>query len=203
MSKRSGSEEAVLITRYLEYSLPYRLVMQREALPAPMDLLLDAFAELLLRLHVTGFYWGDCSLSNTLFRRDAGALAAYFLDAETAEHHETLSDGQRRYDIEIARENVAGELMDLAAELDREGMRDPVDLADYVVRRYNELWARLTEEESFGPDESFRLQERLRELNALGYDVDEIELERTDQGFHLKLHSQVVEPGHHAGGCCG
>jgi hypothetical protein len=197
VSDRSGSEEAVLITRYLEYSLPYRLVMQRTVLPAPMDLLLDAFAELLLRLHVTGFFWGDCSLSNTLFRRDAGALSAYFLDAETAEHHESLSDGQRVHDIEIARENVAGELLDLAAELGKEDARDPFELADDVVRRYEGLWSQLTREETFGANERFRLQERLRELNALGFDVDEIELERSDEGFRLKLHSQVVEPGHH------
>ena len=55
VTDRSGSAEGVLITRYLEYSLPYRLVLQREVLPAPLDHLLDAFAELLLRLHVTGF----------------------------------------------------------------------------------------------------------------------------------------------------
>ena len=46
--------------------------------------LLDAGAELLVRLHLGGFFWGDC-LSNTLFRRDAGALAAYLVDAETGE----------------------------------------------------------------------------------------------------------------------
>ena len=197
VTDRSGSEEGVLITRYLEYSLPYRLVLQREPLPAPLDHLLDAFAELLLRLHVTGFFWGDCSLSNTLFRRDAGLLSAYFLDAETAEQHDKLSDGQRLHDIEIARENVAGELLDLAAELGREGDGDPFELADDVVRRYEQLWAQLTAQEIFGPNERFRLQERLRELNALGFDVDEIELLRTDEGFRLTLHSQVVEPGHH------
>ena len=197
VSDRSASTEGVLITRYLEYSLPYRLVMQRVVLPAPLDHLLDAFAELLLRLHVTGFFWGDCSLSNTLFRRDAGLLSAYFLDAETAEQHDKLSDGQRLHDLEIARENVAGELLDLAAELDREGVRDPFVLADDVVRRYEELWSQLTREETFGPGERFRLQERLRELNALGFDVDEIDLERTERGFRLKVQSQVVEPGHH------
>ena len=41
--------------------------------------------ELLVRLHLAGFVWGDCSLSNTLFRHDAGAFAAYLVDAETAE----------------------------------------------------------------------------------------------------------------------
>src|SRR5207247_5626162 len=68
-----------------------------------------------VRLHLAGFYWGDCSLSNTLFRRDAGALAAYLVDAETGEMHPRLSDGQRSYDIDIATENIAGEIYDLQA----------------------------------------------------------------------------------------
>ena len=93
VSERESTEEAVLITRYLDFSLPYRLVLQRRVLPAPLESLLDAYAELLVRLHLTGFYWGDCSLSNALFRRDAGALSAYLVDAETAELHEQLSDG--------------------------------------------------------------------------------------------------------------
>ena len=68
---------------------------------------------LLVRLHLAGFYWGDVSLSNTLFRRDAGPFAAYLVDAETGEFHETLSRGQREYDLELARINIAGELLDL------------------------------------------------------------------------------------------
>ena len=79
--------------------------------------LLNALAELLARLHLRGFFWGDCSLSNTLFRRDAGALSAYLVDAETGELHEQLSDGQRAYDIEIAQMNVVGELLDVDAEV--------------------------------------------------------------------------------------
>ena len=100
VSARGASEESVLLTRYLDYSLPYRLVLTRAVLPAPLDLLLDAFAELLVRLHLAGFFWGDCSLSNTLFRRDAGKLSAYLVDAETAEMHEQLSDGQRAHDLD-------------------------------------------------------------------------------------------------------
>ena len=51
------------------------------------DPLLDALAQLLARVHLAGFFWGDCSLSNTLFRRDVGALAAWLVDAETGELH--------------------------------------------------------------------------------------------------------------------
>lgn len=45
------------------------------------DHLLDAISGLLVQLHLAGTFWGDCSLSNTLFRRDAGALQAYLVDA--------------------------------------------------------------------------------------------------------------------------
>ncbi len=190
VSERSGSTESVLITRYLEYSLPYRLVLTRTVLPAPLNLLLDAFADLLVRLHLTGFFWGDCSLSNALFRRDAGQLAAYFLDAETSELHEQLSEGQRTHDLDLAEVNLFGELLDI-------GQEDPLPLIEHVRTHYETLWTELTQEERFGPKEQFRLAERLKRLNQLGFDVDEIELVREDDGYRLRLRSQVVEAGHH------
>ncbi len=83
--------------------------------------MLDALAQLFVQLHLNGFFWGDCSLSNTLFRRDAGALRAFLVDAETGEQHPSLSDGQRAHDLLIAEENIAGELLDLAARSRPEG----------------------------------------------------------------------------------
>jgi hypothetical protein len=159
--------------------------------------LLDAGAELLVRLHLAGFFWGDCSLSNTLFRRDAGALSAYLVDAETGELHPTLSDGQRIHDLEIARENVTGELLDVEAELGIELEREPEETADELVARYEGLWNELVREETFGADERYRIDERLRRLNELGFDVEELEVVGREDGFHLKLDPRVVEPGHH------
>jgi tRNA A-37 threonylcarbamoyl transferase component Bud32 len=190
VSERGASEESVLLTRYLEYSLPYRLVLTRAVLPAPLDLLLDSFAELLVRLHLVGFFWGDCTLSNTLFRRDAGKLSAYLVDAETAELHEQLSDGQRTHDLELARENLYGELLDV-------GNEEPLELAEQVIASYERLWGELIHEEVFAKDERFRLEARLRRLNELGFDAAEVELIGTDDGYRLRLHSRVVEPGHH------
>ncbi|MGL1604084.1 hypothetical protein ACSTI6_23390, partial [Vibrio parahaemolyticus] len=78
--------------------------------------LVDALAVLLVRLHNVGFYWSDVSLSNTLFRRDAGEFAAYLVDAETGElQGNRLTAGQRAHDLDIARINIAGEIMDLEA----------------------------------------------------------------------------------------
>ena len=109
--------------------------------------LLDALAVLLVRLHLAGYWWGDCSLSNTLFRRDAGAFAAYLVDAETAEHRDLLSDGRRLDDLSRARTNVIGELMDLQAGELLVDTADPVEVGDTIATRYTALWAALTEPE--------------------------------------------------------
>jgi hypothetical protein len=187
----------VLITRHLDYSLPFRTLFARGGMPDLRVRLLDAGAELLVRLHLSGFFWGDCSLSNTLFRRDAGALAAYLVDAETGELYPSLSDGQRGHDLSIAEENVVGELTDLEAELGREGELAPEDTATELVDRYESLWDELTREEAFADDSRYRIDERLRRLNELGFDVEELELVADDGGYRLRLSPRVVEPGHH------
>src|SRR6266542_4250408 len=148
---RADGLDAVLVTRFLDYSSSYRALF---ANPRGADLtgrLLDALVELLVRLHLGGFMWGDCSLSNTLFRLDAGAFAAYLVDAETAELHPSLSEGQRSYDVDLARERIAGELFDLqAAELFPLGI-DAVAVGDDMVARYAALWDELTREEIIRP----------------------------------------------------
>jgi len=189
--------DAVLITRHLDYSLPFRTLFSGPGRPDLGDRLLDAGAELLVRLHLAGFFWGDCSLSNTLFRRDAGALSAYLVDAETGELHETLTDGQREYDLQIAEENLTGELEDVAAETGRALARAAEQTGADLVLRYRGLWDELVHDELFGQDERYRLHERLRRLNDLGFDVEELELRAADEGYRLRLHPRVVEPGHH------
>src|SRR6266496_3901056 len=109
---RSAGLDAVLVTRFLSYATTYRAVFSHPRGVQPTDGLLDALVELLVRLHLSGFFWGDCSLSNTLFRYDAGTLEAYLVDAETSEQHPHLSGGQRDWDLELALERVYGELLD-------------------------------------------------------------------------------------------
>ena len=197
VTDRGDDLEAVLITRHLDYSLPFRTLFARGSVPDLRRRLLDAGAELLVRLHLGGFFWGDCSLSNTLFRRDAGALAAYLVDAETGEMHPSLSDGQRGHDLMIAEENVAGELADVEAELGREGELAPGRDGRRARRRYESLWDELTREESFGDDTRYKIDDRLHRLNELGFDVDELELIAGEDGYKLRLNPRVVEPGHH------
>jgi hypothetical protein len=159
--------------------------------------LLDALAMLLVRLHLAGFYWGDCSLSNTLFRRDAGALAAYIVDMETGEWHPELSDGQRRTDLDITEANVAGGLMDLQAEFELPPEPDPVETAEDLTQRYERLWRELCTEEVIHPDERYRIEARIRRLNELGFDVDEIEVAGTGTDERLVLRTCVTEQGFH------
>lgn len=194
---RGNGLGAVLITKHLEFSLPFRTLFTGHGVPDLRNSLLDALAQLLVRLHLVGFFWGDCSLSNTLFRRDAGALAAYLVDAETGEMHPALSDGQREHDVMVAEENIAGDLLDLeAAGRLPEGL-DPIETASEVRTRYDNLWGELTREETFELGERFRIDARLARLNELGFDVEELELVDTGQGYRLRLQPQVVEPGHH------
>jgi hypothetical protein len=80
-----SERNALLITRFLDFALPYRTVIAGGTTEERMQQLLDALADLLVQLHLAGFFWGDCSLSNTLFRLDAGRLVAYLVDAETSE----------------------------------------------------------------------------------------------------------------------
>jgi tRNA A-37 threonylcarbamoyl transferase component Bud32 len=194
---RAPGIDAALVTRYLEYSTTYRALFSEPRSLHPSTLLIDALVELLARLHLSGFYWGDCSLSNSLFRLDAGALAAYLVDAETGELHPSLSEGQRAHDLIIAEENVAGELADVEAELGREGELRPEETAAELVARYESLWHELTRDELFGDDTRYRIDDRLHRLNELGFDVDELELVAGDDGYRLKLNPHVVEPGHH------
>jgi len=199
----------VLITHHLQYSLPYRALFSLATLMELWEPLLDALAQLLARAHLAGFFWGDCSLSNTLFRRDAGALAAWLVDAETGELHDTLSAGQRRHDLELAELNVAGELLDIVAAGREEGQRagsddprlDPAAVAEDLRRRYDGLWDELTTVEVFGAGEEWRVADRVRRLNDLGFDVDELELvddPDDEEGHRLRLTTRVVEPGHHS-----
>jgi hypothetical protein len=174
---------AILVTEYLAHSLQYRRLMMRLPPGAYRDRLLDGMAWLLVDLHRAGVYWGDCSLANTLFRRDGDRMQAYLVDAETSEVHARLSDGQRAYDLDVLVENVAFGLADLALMQGRdEDLDAAVEQAEAVRRQYTVLWQELTEEPLLRPDDRFAIRSRIRRLNDLGFAVDEIELVPGEEG---------------------
>ena len=190
--------EAVLITEHLQFSLPYRALFSQSLRPDTATRLIDALAVLLVRLHLVGFYWGDVSLSNTLFRRDAETFAAFLVDAETGDLHRELSPGQRSYDVDLARTNIIGELMDLAAgELLDEDV-DEVAIGDALVARYEELWEALTTSESFDANERWRVAARIEHPNNLGFDVDELAITTDIDGTTVQIQPKVVDAGHHS-----
>ncbi|MEM9607743.1 MAG: DUF4032 domain-containing protein [Actinomycetota bacterium] len=194
-----GAElESVIITRHLSYSLPYRSLFRGRIVPDVRERLVDALAVLLVRLHLEGFFWGDCSLNNALFRRDAGALSAFVVDVETGELHDQLTDGQRGLELDIATENIAGGLMDLlAAGRIEEDDIDPFEVAEALRTRYEELWSELTRIDEVGGDELYRINDRLKRVNDLGFDTAEIEVVETDGERRFRFRPVVVEEGHH------
>jgi hypothetical protein len=192
-----GNENGVLITRFLESALPYRTLFMNQGLERYRERLLDAMAGLLVRLHLAGFYWGDCSLSNTLFRRDAGELQAYAVDAETSEQHDKLSDGQRSMDLDILEQNVTGELADLQLVVPLPPALSVDDTGHHIRGRYQCLWSEINRQLLILPSESYLVQERIRALNDLGFTVGEFELIKTDQGDRLRLRTIVVDRDYH------
>ena len=190
--------DACLLTRHLQFSLPYRAMLSQSLRPDTADRLIDALAVLLVRLHLVGFWWGDVSLSNTLFKRNAGEFAAYLVDAETGELRPQLSDGQREHDLDIARVNIAGEIMDLQAGGFIAAEVDPLSVSDLILSRYHELWKALTNVERYEIDERWKIDEHIRHLNDLGFDVGELDITTDFGGTHLSIQPKIVDAGHHA-----
>lgn len=189
---------AVLITRHLKFSLPYRAMWSQGLRAETATRLVDALALLLVRLHIAGFFWGDVSLSNTLFRRDAGSFAAYLVDAETGQLYDGgLSNGQRENDLEIARINIAGELMDLVASGRAGPGVDPNATSERIVNKYSDLWKELTAAEVFNNDERWRITRRVERLNKLGFDIEELMIKTEENGKSVKIQPKVVDAGHH------
>ncbi|MES0359932.1 MAG: DUF4032 domain-containing protein [Anaerolineales bacterium] len=189
---------SVLITRFLDRSLPYRSLFMRSSLVRYRDHLLDAMAGLMVQLHLNGVYWGDCSLSNTLFRRDAGTLQAYLVDAETSEVYSGyVSPTLRFHDLQIMEENVDGDLADLgAANLLMDGI--VLDDTSASIRiRYQNLWEEITRQVIIHPDEKYRIQERIQVLNSLGFSIGEVLLQGGEEGDNLRLRVVVTDRNFH------
>jgi Domain of unknown function (DUF4032) len=189
--------DPILITRHLQFSLPYRSLFNRGVRQDTVNRLVDAMVVLVARLHLIGLFWGDVSLSNTLFRRDAGAFAAYLVDAETSELHDQLTDGQREHDLTIARTNLYGEFCDLEAGGLLDEALDPLVLVETIESRYRELWRELTGAEEFNAGEMHRIEGRVRRLNALGFDVAELDITTDVGGSTIRIQPKVVDAGHH------
>lgn len=188
--------EAILVTRHLKFSLPYRALFARTLRPDTAERLIDALAVLMVRLHLAGFYWGDVSLSNVLFLRDADAFSAFLVDAETGDLQLNLTQGQREYDVDLARTNIIGELMDLNSGALLPPDVDEIEVGNRLVDRYHSLWSALTDTDNFDPNEMWKIEKRINRLNDLGFDVDELEMNTTADGKRVMVRPRVVDAGY-------
>jgi len=188
---------AALVTHYLPFSLPYRVILSEQITPHEITNMANALALLLVRLHLLGFWWGDCSLSNTLFRRDADQFAAYLVDAETGEFQSKLSDGQREHDLEIALFNVAAELDDLQIAGVLQKDLDPIRASEGVIKRYRRLWKALKEPQMLDPNDRHAVERAMRALQDLGFAVEEVEVSISGDKQELKFQPKLVAAGYH------
>jgi hypothetical protein len=197
-TSKTGEElPAALMTEHLRFSLPYRSLFSHGLTAENLPSLIDALVALLVRLHLSEFFWGDVSLSNVLFRRDAGAFSAYLVDAETGELQSSLSPTMRDHDVTVGCENVFAELLDLQASRSVVGDVRAHEIVDLIRTRYDELWAELTREEDFDSSEMWRIEQRIERLNDLGFDVDELDIVTDFDGDRVQIRPRVVELGHH------
>ncbi|NNL46804.1 MAG: DUF4032 domain-containing protein [Acidimicrobiia bacterium] len=194
-----GAEEsAALITRYLDYSFSYRELLSGSGFGKRRNQMLGAFAMLLVELHLMGFYWGDCSLSNVLYRFDAEEIQTVLVDAETSEFRETgLSDGQRAEEIEIMIQNVAGGMLDIAAAAGKDLDEADLRLGEDIAERYHGLWDELNRSTVIGADERYRIQQRVHAIHDLGFDVEDVTLIPEASGARLRLRVSAAGRRYH------
>jgi hypothetical protein len=191
--------DGMLVTRHLDYALPYRSLLSGRGLTIPYlgERLLDALVGLLVRLHLAGFYWGDCSLSNTLFRRDAGALSAYVIDVETGERYPASATASAASTCRSPpRTWPAGCSTSRPA-----AGSTPTSTRGRCRRHRGAVRAtvgRAHEPDEFDANEMFRLEQRLERLHELGFDVEEMEIVSTGDGQQMRFVPRVVEHGYHA-----
>ena len=187
-----------IVTRFLPYSLPYRVLLSGTVTQHEVFNMANALAYLLVRLHLLGFWWGDCSLSNALFRRDAEGFVAYLVDAETGEFQKRLSDGQREHDLDIVRFNVAAELEDLKLSGVLFPGMDPVRASESVIKRYRRIWSALSEPQLLPANDRHAVERAMRSLQDLGFAVEEVDLQVQGDAGTLKFTPKLVAPNYHS-----
>jgi hypothetical protein len=189
---------AILVTRFADAAVPYRHVFASSDPRFVRTRLVDALAGLLVELHLYGCFWGDCSLSNVLYRQDGATLETILVDAETATIRPFLSDGGRTEDIEIMVENLGAEMADLGASEGRSLEEADFALGEEVAASYRALWQEVAGRETIPDDQRYRIADRVRRLNELGFEVDEMELEPHPSHQHVHLKVKVGDRNWHA-----
>lgn len=199
---RDADGDAVLITEYEQHAVLWRDLLTD--LPDGAHLhrarVYEAVAIFLVDLHRRGVFWGDCSLENLLLRRDGQVLQPLLVDAETAEARPSLTDGQRRHDLDIVQDNLAGGLLDLAAQARRDVDHDQLEReVRGIAARYDELWQALHMSTRIPYVRRQDVVGEVDRLNRLGYAVEEVRLVSSNVGQdELQLQALVADRVHEA-----
>ncbi len=191
---------AALITAYEPFSFSYREMLAGPGFGPRRNQMLDAFASLLVELHIAGCFWGDCSLSNVLYRFDAETIETIMVDAETAFLIEDgeLTRGQREEDVAIMIDNVAGGMADIAAEAGHDLDAADLTLGDDIAERYHKLWGELAAVETVRETERFKIRDKIERINRLGFDVEEVDLvPNLDDTAEFKISVKVGGRNYH------
>ncbi len=192
--KDKHNDSSILITKYLERSIPYRSLFMSTSLKGLHDLLLNAVAGLLVQLHLSGFFWGDCSLSNTLFRRDTGALQAYLVDAENSEiENAPLSPALRQSDLLTMESNISSDLTKIAAAGSLPDGFSVYASGAYISQRYQSLWEMVNQEVMIHTNERYRIQDQIKALNNLGFTVRDVSITPANDQEKLRFRIFVAE----------
>jgi hypothetical protein len=187
-----------VITKYVNHAFPYRSMISGRGFGARREALLDALAGLLVELHLQGLFWGDCSLSNSLYRWDASSIDAIMIDAETSRIYQSLSTGQRREDLDIMIMNVAGEMADIAAKDGYSLDEADMELGGEIAARYHRLWKELTTSLVVTAGDHHRIRQRINRLHELGFAVQDIDLIPVDEGMNVKIRVKVGGRQYHS-----
>jgi hypothetical protein len=191
----SDETSGAVITEYLQHAFSYRELLSGPGFGERRNQMLDAFALLLVEVHLLGCFWGDCSLSNVLYRYDADSISVTMVDGETAQILPELTRGQREDDLAIMIENVAGGMADIAASQHRDLEHADLALGEDIAERYQGLWREITHDEVIGPDERYRINERIARINELGFEVEDLQV--SSEGGQLKIGVTVGGRRHH------
>ena len=95
-------------------------------------------------------------------------------------------------------ENVAGGMADIAASQGADIEHADLALGEDIAARYDALWHELTDETIITSEERYRITERVRRLNELGFEVEDLELIPTDDGSRLRMSLTVGGRQFHA-----
>src|SRR4029078_12834035 len=98
-----------------------------------------------------------------------------------------VSRQRREYDVQVACENVFAELLDLQAGGRIGGNVQGHEIVALIQKRYDELWTGLTAGGEVTTDEMWRIEQRIERLNALGFDVDELDIVTDFDGDRVRI----------------